>query len=119
MNNLNDDPFEIFRSFFNGISNENGFISHNSEKNEYTVKIKAPGLKKDEIDIEVDYENMKVTAQLELTDERTQYGVKGLKYVVNVKNIDSKSVSPNLKNGILSITFSIDKNALAKKIEIK
>lgn len=117
MYNLNEDLFETIFSSFLGIQ-DNGHISHDKESNEYTVKIKAPGWKKDEINVEVDYEKMFVSTNLETDDERKQFGVNGFKYAINVKNIDSKSVNAKLEDGILTIIFSIDKKTLPKKINI-
>jgi len=118
-NNYNhNDLFEtVFKSHF--FSDADGFISFDKENQEYSVKIKAAGWAKDEINLELDSEKMLVSTELSAEDERRNYGVTSFKYQIKVKNIDPKSVDASLENGILSLKFKREKNKSLKKIAIK
>jgi len=113
-----DNLFEtIFKSHF--LSESDGHISYDEESKEYTVKIKAAGWAKDEINLEVDQDKMLVSTELAESDERKTYGVNSFKYLIKVRNIDQKSIDASLENGILTIKFKNEKSKSLKKIAIK
>ena len=104
-----------------------------SEK-EYMVKVQIPGVKLDDIDVELDNDFMTITAEIEEEKEEKEQEEKNLKYhtcefrygkykrtISFDQPIKVDEALANYKNGILSIKLPKQKaeRAKARKLEIK
>lgn len=93
----------------------------------YIVEFAVPGLKKDDINIEIDDNRLTLSAkrQEEKTEEGTRYHYRELRRggfsrsISFPKEIDADNVSAEYESGILRVTLPPTKRAHAKKVEIK
>ncbi|MDQ6779983.1 MAG: Hsp20/alpha crystallin family protein [Candidatus Eremiobacteraeota bacterium] len=93
----------------------------------YVVEFAVPGLKKDDINIEVDDNRLTLSAkrQEEKTEENTRYHYRELRRggfsrsISFPQEIDGDNVSAEYENGILRVTLPPTKRAQAKKVQIK
>lgn len=101
---------------------------------EYKIKVQLPGVKKDDIDIELDNDFMTITAEIEEEQEEKEEKEKNLKYhtcefrygkykrtISFDQPIRAEEAEANYKNGILTITLPKQhiEEAKVKKLEIK
>ena len=104
-----------------------------SEK-EYMVKVQLPGVKLDDIDVELDNDFMTITAEIEEEKEEKEQNEKNLKYhtcefrygkykrtISFDQPIKADEALASYKNGILSIKLPKQnpEQAKARKLEIK
>jgi len=100
----------------------------------YKVKVQLPGVKADDIDVELDNDFMTITAEIEEEKEEKEENEKNTKYhtcefrygkykrtISFDQPIRSEEANAEYKNGILNITLPKQKQeqAKAKKLEIK
>ena len=100
---------------------------------DYKVKVQLPGVKKDDIDIEIDNDFMTITAEIEEEKDEKEQKDKNLKYhtcefrygkykrtISFDQPIRSEAASANYKNGVLTITLPKQKieESKAHKLEI-
>ena len=94
---------------------------------EYKVKIQVPGVKKDDIDIELDNDFMTITAEIEEEKEEKEEKEKNMKYhtcefrygkykrTISFDHpIRSEDATAEYKNGIVTITLPKQKEEMAK-----
>ncbi len=94
---------------------------------EFHVEFAVPGLKKDDIDIEISDNTLTVSAKTkeEKADDSARYHYKEIhrtefsRTVDFSKEIDAEQVTAKYDNGILKITVPIVKPTAAKKVSIK
>lgn len=99
----------------------------------YKVKVQLPGVKQDDIDIELDNDFMTITAEIEEEKEQKEEKEKNLKYhtcefrygkyqrtISFDQPIKADEASAHYKNGVLTISLPKQKHEeiKAKKIEI-
>ena len=104
-----------------------------SEK-EYMVKVQLPGVKLDDIDVELDNDFMTITAEIEEEKEEKEQNEKNLKYhtcefrygkykrtISFDQPIRVEDANAEYKNGVLTITLPKQKieQAKTKKLEIR
>jgi HSP20 family protein len=93
----------------------------------FLVEVALPGLKKDDIDIEVSDNSLTVSgkAKEEKKDETSRYHYREIRHAefsrtVNFPaDIDAEQVTASFDNGILKITVPSTKPVAAKKVAIK
>ena len=103
-------------------------------ENDYKVKVQLPGVKKDDIEVELDNDFMTITAQIEeekeekeLKEKNTKYHTCEFRYGKYKRTISfdhpirSEAASAEYKNGVLNITLPKQQVEEAKthKLEIK
>ena len=101
---------------------------------DYKVKVQLPGVKMDDIDVEVDNDFMTITAEIEEEKEEKEEKEKNMKYhtcefrygkykrTISFDNpIRADEAEANYKNGILTITLPKQKieESKSRKLEIK
>lgn len=101
---------------------------------DYKVKVQLPGVKKDDINVELDNDFMTITAEIEEERERKDEEDKNAKYhtcefrygkyqrtISFDKPVKSDNAQAEYKNGILTIVLPKQEteNIKAKKLEIK
>ena len=104
-----------------------------SEK-DYKVKVQLPGVKLDDIDVELDNDFMTITAEIEEEQEEKEQNEKNMKYhtcefrygkykrtISFDQAIRSEDATAEYKNGILTITLpkQVTEQAKSRKLEIK
>lgn len=103
-------------------------------ENDYMVKVQLPGVKKDDIVVELDNDFMTITAEIEEEQEEKEQKDKNLKYhtcefrygkykrtISFDQPIRSEEAVANYKNGVLNIKLPKQKSEEAKvrKLEIQ
>ena len=101
-------------------------------EHDYKVKVQLPGVKKDDIDIEVDNDFMTITAEIEEEKEEKEQKEKNMKYhtcefrygkykrtISFDQPIRSEDASANYKNGVLMITLPKQKIESSKIHKLK
>lgn len=103
-------------------------------ENNYKVKVQLPGVKKDDIEVELDNDFMTITAEIEEEKEEKEQKEKNLKYhtcefrygkyqrtISFDSPIRSEEASAEYKNGVLTITLPKQhaQEAKSRKLEIK
>lgn len=103
-------------------------------ENDYKVKVQLPGVKRDDIDIELDNDFMTITAEIEEEKEEKEQKYKNTKYhtcefrygkykrtISFDKPIRINDAEASYKNGILCITLPKQKieETKTKKLEIR
>ena len=103
-------------------------------ENDYMVKVQLPGVKKDDIVVELDNDFMTITAEIEEEQEEKEQKEKNLKYhtcefrygkykrtISFDQPIRSEEAVANYKNGVLNIKLPKQKSEEAKvrKLEIQ
>lgn len=101
---------------------------------DYKIKVQLPGVKKDDIDVELDNDFMTITAEIEEEKEEKEQKEKNLKYhtcefrygkykrtISFDQPIRAEDAQAEYKNGVLSITLPKQQTeqAHSKKLEIK
>ena len=104
-----------------------------SEK-EYTVKVQLPGVKKDDIEVELDNDFMTITAEIEEEKDEKEQKDKNAKYhtcefrygkykrtISFDQPVRIEDTTADYKNGVLNITLPKQKitETKAKKLEIR
>jgi HSP20 family protein len=130
---FNDDfiYFPAFTPTMAADSMKNGGLSNVSEdENGYLIEISAPGLKKDDIKIELENETLKISSVAEEEkEEKTEtfhrrefYRTSFERNFLVPKNINKEEISATMSDGILSLTLPKVKEVKSKeniKIDIK
>lgn len=113
----------VTSTFFPKQENKSLLFSHEPIKKEidgvYTLKYKLPGYEKNEIKISFDSKPSYTNRTVTVTAFNKEYGNEKFVNLVHA-SIDEKSVKANLKNGILTLSYTLEKvkNPLASiKIE--
>ena len=91
-------------------------VKHNKEN--YTVKVQLPGIKKDDIEIEIDNDFMTITAEIQEEKEEKEESEKNAKYHTSEfrygkyqrtisfdQPVQGKEATAKYKNGVLKITI--------------
>lgn len=102
---LASDFFLFLKDDFN-----NDYYDHLNEKNGiFTLKVKVPGYDKNDIKILFTEKNSyERHRKINLTAENEEYGIQKTSLLIH-NNFDEKTVKANLKNGILTITYALEK----------
>lgn len=112
-----NDPF--FRSFFNSSENMlgNSFrVDILDADDSFTVEAELPGLKEDQINLEVDDGMLTISADYQNETRKDEGGRMycerrsgHLERSFNLDNIDADNITANYKNGILYVTLPKEK----------
>ena len=118
----------IFSDFFNDnwlsfseIKNqEPAYYFYDEKTGEYTITAQAPGFSREDIELEVVDDGIKLVGEIKNEDLKKRIGEKKFSYFMKVKNVNYKDVEAKLENGILEVKFKTkEKDKISKKIEIK
>ena len=97
-----------------------GHYFYDEENNEHVIIVEAPGLSKEEINIEIDDNGIMITRERKNEQLKERLGEKKISYVLHKTGINSKDVNASFKNGILEIKFKQkEKDKISQKIAIK
>lgn len=110
-------PFNpLIDDFFN-FSEKNGFSSlHDHGDGTYSLTLDVPGLKKEDLTIEVQNHVLSVRGETKRSAS-TRSVFKTLKLA---PGFDENQIAAHLENGVLELTFKLNtKETLPKKIEIQ
>lgn len=108
---FNNDDFDFYPSFE---TRRNSGLSNISEnENEYVVEISAPGLKKEDIKIELENDILKISSDFEDQKEekndgyyRREFCRSSFERSFTLPNIvDKENISASMENGILSVSI--------------
>lgn len=108
---FNNDDFDFYPSFE---TRRNSGLSNISEnENEYVVEISAPGLKKEDIKIELENDILKISSDFEDQKEEKNDGYYRREFCRSSfersftlpKIIDKENISASMENGILSVSI--------------
>jgi len=115
-NNLID---KIFNEFYNEFFKiKNGYYFYNEKEQEYSIFIEAPGLKKEDFNIEINPHEIKIKGKLSNKEIEKFVNKKEYDYILNIPHINEETVNAKLEDGILMIKFKDDKKSSNKKIVI-
>lgn len=128
-----DDFFAPWNDWFR----KNNFLNHNSipalniadEKDHYTVTVAAPGLTKDDFDIEADDHVLTISATSgkEQEEDKKKYHRKEYSYssfsrsFTLPSNVNADAIEASYHNGILTLALpknEPDKNGAGKKVAV-
>jgi HSP20 family protein len=95
-------------------------------ENDYTLKLEMPGVIKDNLEIVIDNNELRIkgiTEKNELSDKDTKYSEFTLdnyfrKFIVG-NDIDKNKIDANLEDGVLTIVLHKSEEVKPRKIEIK
>lgn len=126
-NNYWNDDF--FNNFFDGGVPATNVVEN---KNEFRIDVSTPGLEKEDFNIEVDKNILKISAEKEIKKEEKDEDEKVLRHEFGYtsftrsfsipEGIDTENISATQKNGVLQIVLPKKKDAeedKVKKIEIQ
>lgn len=108
---FNNDDFDFYPSFE---TRRNSGLSNISEnENEYVVEISAPGLKKEDIKIELENDILKISSDFEDQKEEKNDGYYRREFCRSSfersftlpKIVDKENISASMENGILSVSI--------------
>jgi len=108
---FNNDDFDFYPSFE---TRRNSGLSNISETdNEYVVEISAPGLKKEDIKIELENDILKISSDFEDQKEEKNDGYYRREFCRSSfersftlpKIVDKENISASMENGILSVSI--------------
>ena len=134
---MND--FSIFDTLFNNVMADNACLyAKNStprvdvleQKDAYTLEMELPGRSENDVNIEVDYKNLKISsvkeeAKNDSENEKTKYVLRERgsrdfeRNFILPEDVDTESIKANFKNGILTINMAKRENAVPRKIEVQ
>ncbi|KAF9484179.1 small heat shock protein [Pholiota conissans] len=88
-------------------------LHENPEQNLITVTLELPGIRKEDIDIQIKNSQLTITAEnkLPVEFEESGYAVREIRYGYFLRtlqlprDVEAKDVTANMENGILRITF--------------
>ena len=108
---INQDP--------SGVSLLNNYYNNNLTQKDgiYSVEFKVPGYEKDEIQISLSNATNSKNKVLTVKAENKEYG-KTSEQIALTSNVEEKTIKASLKNGILKVSFCLEKEK-SKLIEIK
>lgn len=89
----------------------------------YTIMLSLPGIKKEEIDISIDNNNLKVMSTAAKQEEQTyrlrEFDLSNFKRTFSLpKQVDVASISAKHEAGILTLVLPIAPEAKPKKVEV-
>ena len=134
---MND--FSIFDTLFNNVMADNACLyAKNSaprvdvleQKDAYTLEMELPGRSENDVNIEVDYKNLKISsvkeeAKNDSENEKPKYVLRERgsrdfeRNFILPEDVDTESIKANFKNGILTINMAKRENAVPRKIEVQ
>ncbi|KAF8970699.1 small heat shock protein [Flammula alnicola] len=88
-------------------------LHENQEENLVTVRLELPGVKKEDVNIEVHNERLTVTAENKLLDglEESGYATREIRYGKFLRTlhlplgVEAADIKASMENGVLSLTF--------------
>jgi len=99
------------------------FVNIKESEDDFTVEFSIPGIKKEDVVIELDNEKLSVSAELENNSENTgsysrrEFHISGFKRsFILPDTIDASKIKATHENGILSITIPKKEEAKPKPI---
>jgi len=127
-------PFNLFEAVLDDIVND--FSIKDVTKpiydviendNEYIIEVQLPGIKKEDVEIKIDNEELSIKAERKKNEDvkykcKKSYDGKQKLYFELLKDIDVENINASIVDGILTITLGkiTDPEKLGKKtIEIK
>ena len=133
---MND--FSIFDTLFNNVMADNACLYAKTstprvdvleQKDAYTLEMELPGRSENDVNIEVDYKNLKISsvkeeAKNDSENEKPKYVLRERgsrdfeRNFILPEDVDTESIKANFKNGILTINMAKRENAVPRKIEV-
>lgn len=106
-----DDDFVIYPSIFE--TKRSGLSNISENENEYVIEIAAPGLKKDDIKIELENDILKISSEVEDKKEenngnyyRKEFYKSSFERRFTVpKSVNKEAISASMENGILNVNI--------------
>jgi HSP20 family molecular chaperone IbpA len=118
-NSLNDLMEELLTDYVPS-TNGNYVNSYFDEDNkEHVIYVPAPGFKKDDIEVEVDTEKIRVHGKIRDKKMIKRLGEKEISFYKRYKGIDTETVNAELIDGILEVRFKTNEHKDLKKIKVK
>lgn len=132
------DPFadvfpELFRGMLAPASSDNGKpleirIDVTESDNEYKVAAELPGVKKDDIDVQIDGNRVSISAEVKSEKEtregecvlrRERYHGAISRSFALASEIDEERATASYENGVLNLTLPKRASAASKRLKIK
>jgi HSP20 family molecular chaperone IbpA len=115
-------PYEDLLTFINGSTSKNLFEPYSYAKyleqdGIYSILIKLPGYEKNEVKVSLNSQDQK-NKYISISAENKEYGNYSEKFLIK-KAIEDKTIKANLKNGILTVSFSLEKEKHGKSIDVE
>lgn len=130
MNNLWDN--DLFNNFFSADTPTLPAVNVAEKDAEFTIDVSIPGFKKDDVNIEIDKNFLKVSANTEATTDQKDSNDKIIRQefrassfersFVLPENIDTANIVAKQENGVLKISLPKKQNAVedtVKKINVQ
>ncbi len=125
-NRLFEDAFRGFDQSTDSIASGYPTTDIYETKDDYAFKLEVPGLSKDDLDIELNDNTLSITGEKKESKEVEQenvhrierYSGKFSRSFSLPRNIDSKQINANMKNGILELRIPKAEEQKAKAIPI-
>lgn len=123
---LTNKTFDNFLTEFFGYNQKFNDVMSNirEDENAYILELVLPGFKKDEINIDIDGDTLKISSEVEKNQEgdlRIEYAKQSFEKAYYIpKEVNKDDISAQMENGILGIRLGkIVEKKLSKVIEIK
>ncbi len=121
-----DNFFEDAYSPVRSLSRDTFKIDVQENENDYRIDAELPGVKKDEISIEMNDERLSIGVERkeEVKDEKTNYVHRERRYAsmnrcIYLRDADAEAITARLEDGILSVTVpKATQKVSPKKIDI-
>ena len=126
------DFYNIFDDFFNdrmaagqNLLRETFRIDVAEKENGYVIEAELPGVKKEEIELNTDKENLCISVNSSQDSEKTEgkyihkeRRAASMNRTIRLPGVDMDSITAKLENGVLSICVQKDTEKNTKRIEI-
>jgi len=123
-----DDDFFYFPSILENRKGNSGGLSNIMEtENEYLIEISAPGLKKEDINIELENDILKISSEIEDKKEENNNGYYRREFYKSSfsrsftvpKDVKKEEISASMDNGILTLSIPKIKEEEKKSNNLK
>ena len=122
-----DDDFFYFPSILENRKNNAGLSNIMETENDYLIEISAPGLKKDDINIELENDLLKISSEIEDKKEENNNGYYRREFYKSSfsrsftipKNVKKEEITASMDNGILTLSIPKVKEEEKKNNNLK
>lgn len=114
---LNDTYFPSLSKLMSNID-DNYYVKKFEKDGVYSVVLKLPGYEKEEVEVNLKIDELTRKKYIVIKAENKEYGKYTDTFIVKNEILES-SVKASLKNGILTISFSLEKPKNSKHFQVK